>query len=50
MVTIVGIGLADVQMNGLAADLYEDEKVDFADYSILADFWRDYCPDSRPLK
>ena len=29
---------------GLEADLYEDEKVDFLDYSILADYWLDYCP------
>ncbi len=28
---------------GLEADLYEDEKVDFLDYSILADYWLDYC-------
>jgi hypothetical protein len=30
---------------GLEADLYEDEKVNFRDYSILADYWLDYCPD-----
>jgi hypothetical protein len=29
---------------GLEADLYEDEKVDFLDYSILASYWLDYCP------
>jgi len=29
---------------GLEADLYEDEKVDFRDYSILAFYWLDYCP------
>jgi len=28
----------------LEADLYEDEKVDFVDYGILADYWLDYCP------
>jgi hypothetical protein len=34
---------------GLEADLYEDEKVDFIDYSILADYWLDYCPDDWQL-
>ncbi len=29
---------------GLEADLYEDEKVDFLDYSILADYWLDDSP------
>jgi hypothetical protein len=34
---------------GLEADLYEDEKVDFIDYSILAGYWLDYCPDDWQL-
>ena len=29
---------------GLEADLFEDEKVDFLDYSILADYWLDDSP------
>ena len=32
------------------ADLYSDQNVDFKDYSIFADYWRDYCPDAWPLK
>jgi hypothetical protein len=35
---------------GIPGDLSGDEEVDFEDYGILADFWRDYCPDSWPLK
>jgi hypothetical protein len=34
---------------GLEADLYKDEKVDFIDYSILADYWLDYYPDDWQL-
>lgn len=32
------------------ADLYYDEKVDFRDYSIFANYWLDYCPDGWMLK
>ena len=35
---------------GIPGDLSGNEEVDFEDYSILADFWRDYCPDAWPLK
>jgi hypothetical protein len=30
--------------SGLEADLYEDEKVDFLDYGILANDWLNQCP------
>ncbi|MCJ7777737.1 MAG: DUF3466 family protein, partial [Sedimentisphaerales bacterium] len=29
---------------GLSADLYHDEKVDFKDFAVFADYWFDYCP------
>jgi hypothetical protein len=32
------------------ADLSEDSDVDFEDYSLFADDWTDYCPDSWQLK
>ncbi len=35
---------------GIPADFDDSNDVDFGDYSILADYWRDYCPDSWPLK
>ncbi len=35
---------------GLPGDLSGNDEVDFVDYSIFSDFWRDYCPDSWPLK
>jgi hypothetical protein len=35
---------------GLPGDLSGNDEVDFVDYSILADFWQDYCPDNWPLK
>jgi len=35
--------------SGLQADLYEDEKVDSLDYTILADSWLDYSPDGWEL-
>ena len=34
----------------LDADLSGNDEVDFVDYSILADYWLDYCPDDWPLK
>ena len=34
----------------LNADLSGNDEVDFADYSIFADYWLDYCPDGWPLK
>lgn len=33
----------------LDADLSGDGEVDFVDYSILADYWLDYCPDDWTL-
>lgn len=33
----------------LDADLSGDNEVDFVDYSILADYWLDYCPDDWTL-
>jgi len=35
---------------GLAADLDGDDDVDFEDYRIFAQWWRDYCPYGWPLK
>jgi hypothetical protein len=35
---------------GLPGDLSGDDDVDFIDYSIFADYWLDYCPDSWTLK
>ena len=35
---------------GLAADLNYSSHVDFADYSILASDWLDFCPDNWLLK
>ena len=35
---------------GLAADLYDSNDVDFADYSIFADYRLNYCPDGWLLK
>lgn len=31
-------------------NLNNEGEVDFKDYSILADYWLDYCPDAWPLK
>lgn len=33
----------------LEADLSGDERIDFVDYSILADYWLDFCPDDWML-
>jgi hypothetical protein len=35
---------------GLPGDLSGNNEVDFVDYDIFADYWRDYCPDGWPLK
>ncbi|MBC8218615.1 MAG: hypothetical protein H8E73_09130 [Planctomycetes bacterium] len=35
---------------GLAADLDDDQDVDFADVQTFADFWLSYCPYAWPLK
>lgn len=34
----------------IPADLDDSNDVDFIDYSILAGYWLDYCPDDWPLK
>jgi len=34
---------------GLSADLKNDNNVDFLDFSTLASYWMDYCPDDWPL-
>jgi hypothetical protein len=34
----------------IPADLDESDDVDFGDYNVLGGYWRDYCPDSWPLK
>jgi len=39
-----------LQSGDLDGDIYSDFLVDFKDYSILADYWLDYCPDAWPLK
>jgi hypothetical protein len=39
-----------VSDTGLPGDLSGNDEVDFVDYSILADYWLDYCPDDWPLK
>lgn len=35
---------------GHSADLYPDNNVNFEDFSVLADYWFDYCPDNWSLK
>lgn len=35
---------------GLAADLYEDNIVDFFDLELFVDYWLYYCPLDWPLK
>ena len=34
----------------LPGDLSGNNEVDFIDYSIFSDYWRDYCPDGWQLK
>lgn len=35
--------------SGLTADLKPDNTVDFEDFTVLADYWFDYCPESWQL-
>ena len=35
---------------GLPGDISGNQQVEFIDYSILAHYWLDYCPDDWPLK
>ena len=35
---------------GNPADLHPDDEVDLQDFSILASYWLDYCPDNWPFR
>ncbi len=39
-----------LQSGNVPGNLNDDKDVDFSDYSILASYWLDYCPDDWPLK
>ena len=39
-----------LESGNVLGNLNDDRDVDFSDYSILASYWLNYCPDDWPLK